>query len=566
MRSPLSFGPRPSYAAASSPVDTAPARARPPAPSGATPGCGTLDIRASSAKAVPLTASMLDGYHVTVIPSWLARMTQTLDNSEKKLIDGALRELLNRKALGNYDEDDGTGDVDLVDKSDGADHAVFKHDDQLRLCFLSVRKAQPDGDAMAEVLAEIGTEASADSSSSAVRLSAPNALQTAWMSRRSSPFPASTTVNMPAAHVAEESGDPDDGYDSDALAAELDAALADWSCGSPLAPSDSPPAAPAAPGGAVEFVGEQIAPARGRTGAPAQGTKRPFGVRSGSSSGAPAPGSAEKRARRLSPARTAAPTGIAGASNGRPAEAADPGLPRAGYDRGRLVAAALQWRGWTSTEVAGYKYTPEHVALLRRTHSADASLLAELDAYIKTRERLGAMPDNGLFVIDLSGRALSVIPKKMLGVPPHYTVKYWAVLHKNNPIINPNGFLKPDISAAQEELRVLPWRQGWEAACAPVAKKLLEGPMKDGLEQYLLDLTWADLQKMYSDEDDKTHLHRLRRRAVRRHQGVTPTDPVFLPVPAEMTSLIAYLRKICATHAPAELGQAGRAEMAGEPP
>ncbi|RZI44087.1 hypothetical protein EGT07_01270 [Herbaspirillum sp. HC18] len=145
----------------------------------------TLARLSASSSKVSLNKDLFEGQQVYVAPFWLQQQTRHLGNGSKTLIGRALQVLHNGTSEDkNYSVDDRRGDFELADKSGGADHAVFQHDPDGNLCFLSVRAAELDDGEPARVLAEIGVDAEAAnapcSSGLASRSPSPHPLQKGW--------------------------------------------------------------------------------------------------------------------------------------------------------------------------------------------------------------------------------------------------------------------------------------------------------------------------------------------------------------------------------------------------
>lgn len=216
------------------------------------------------------------------------------------------------------------------------------------------------------------------------------------------------------------------------------------------------------------------------------------------------------------------------------------------FTRNRMVGAALFDRGWLEQEIIGLKSDPDHMAILRKAHCNDQSLLEQLELHYQARLRLGRLltNSNSLFVTpqatgnnQFSGRSLV---KDNLTVPERNTVRRWRQQIDNEgktiPLV-PNHTL--DLTLARRVLADLPKRHAWEKTCAPLVDLLLS---QEHNSDVLPTLTWEALEKKL---DNKTPAKKLKNNASRLGYGTRDSDLVF-PVSCvpEGMSFTEYLERI----------------------
>jgi len=156
---------------------------------------------------IALDSSMFDGEEVSVDISFLMRETRHKPDKQKGIIGLAVSKLLSseeEKGIDDVNFDDDEGDFSFTDKS-LADHAVYKID-QKRLCFLSVREAQPQDETDAPEIARIGSEDGLlGSSVPSSRVSTPNRLQTDFLKTRARSIPRDDELNAGMENLSTDS-------------------------------------------------------------------------------------------------------------------------------------------------------------------------------------------------------------------------------------------------------------------------------------------------------------------------------------------------------------------------
>ena len=156
---------------------------------------------------IALDSSMFGEEEVSVDPSFLMRETRHLPDEQKGIIGLALSKLLSSeegKGIDDLNFDDDEGDFSFTDKS-FADHAVYKMDEN-RLCFLSVRVAQPQDESDAPEIARIGSEDGALSASApSSRVSSPHRLQADFLMTRACSIPRDDELNAGMENLSTDS-------------------------------------------------------------------------------------------------------------------------------------------------------------------------------------------------------------------------------------------------------------------------------------------------------------------------------------------------------------------------